>query len=221
MENKIDKILGLLKKEYPKVKIALTFSDPLSLLVSTILSAQCTDKRVNIVTRDLFKKYKTVKDYAKADLKTFEQGVRSTGFYHNKARNIIASAQKIIKDFDGKVPDTMEELIQLPGVARKTANIVLFNAFGKIEGIAVDTHVKRLSVRLGLSENRDPGKIEQDLMKQLERKEWGKFSYLLIEHGRKICDAKKPKCLECVLQKLCPSKNIFYPTSRRENEKAP
>ena len=221
MENKIDKILWLLKKEYPKVKIALTFSDPLSLLVSTILSAQCTDKRVNIVTRDLFKKYKTVKDYAKADLKTFEQGVRSTGFYHNKARNIIASAQKITKDFDGKVPDTMEELIQLPGVARKTANIVLFNAFGKIEGIAVDTHVKRLSVRLGLSENRDPGKIEQDLMKQLERKEWGKFSYLLIEHGRKICDAKKPKCLECVLQKLCPSKNIFYPTSRRENEKAP
>jgi endonuclease-3 len=211
MENKIDKILELLKKEYPKAKIALTFRDPLSLLVSTILSAQCTDKRVNIVTQDLFKKYKTDKDYAKADLKTFEQEVRSTGFYHNKARNIIASAQKIIKDFDGKVPDTMEELIQLPGVARKTANIVLFNAFGKIEGIAVDTHVKRLSVRLGLSENRDPGKIEQDLMKQVERKEWGKFSYLLIEHGRKICDAKKPKCLECVLQKLCPSKNIFYP----------
>jgi endonuclease-3 len=211
MENKTDKILGLLKKEYPKAKIALNFADPLSLLVSTILSAQCTDKRVNIVTRELFKKYKTIRDYAKADLKAFEQEIRSTGFYHNKAKNIISSAQKIIKDFNGKVPDTMDQLIQLPGVARKTANIVLFNAFGKIEGIAVDTHVKRLSERLGLSQNKDPEKIEQDLMRQLDRKEWGRFSYLLIEHGRKICDAKKPKCLECVLAKLCPSKKIFYP----------
>lgn len=211
MGKKIDKILELLKKEYPKAKIALAFSDPVSLLVSTMLSAQCTDKRVNIVTQSLFKKYKAVKDYAKADLKTFEQEIRSTGFYHNKAKNIIASAQMIIKDFNGRVPDAMEDLIKLPGVARKTANIVLFNAFGKIEGIAVDTHVKRLSERLGLSQKRDPEKIEQDLMKQLDRKEWGRFSYLLIEHGRKICDAKKPKCPECVLAKLCPAKNIFYP----------
>jgi len=210
-ENKIDKILNFLTKEYPDVKIALNYSNPLEILVSTILSAQCTDVRVNLVTKTLFKKYRIVEDYAQADIKTFEQDIRSTGFYHNKAKNIIAAAQKIIKEFNGKIPDTMEGLIQLPGVARKTANIVLFNGFGKIEGIAVDTHVRRLSRRLGLSKNDDPVKIEQDLMKLLDRIEWGRFSHLLIAHGRKICDAKKPKCLECVLQKLCPSKKIFYP----------
>lgn len=209
--NKIDKILNFLIKEYPDVKIALNYSNPLEILVSTMLSAQCTDVRVNFVTKTLFKKYKTVEDYAQVDIKTFEQDIRSTGFYHNKAKNIKAAAQKIIKEFNGKIPDTMEGLIQLPGVARKTANIVLFNGFGKIEGIAVDTHVRRLSQRLGLSKNNDPDKIEQDLMKLLDRIEWGRFSHLLIAHGRKICDAKKPKCLECVLQKLCPSKKIFYP----------
>jgi endonuclease-3 len=176
-----------------------------------MLSAQCTDARVNLVTKTLFKKYRTVEDYAKANIKTFEQEIRSTGFYHNKAKNIITTAQKILKDFNGKVPDSMEKLMQLPGVARKTANIVLFNGFRKVEGIAVDTHVRRLSQRLGLSKNDDPNKIEQDLMKLLDRKEWGRFSYLLIEHGRKICIAKKPKCLECILQNLCPSKKIFYP----------
>jgi len=205
-----DKILPLLKKEYPKAKIALNFSNPLEILVATVLSAQCTDERVNMVTKSLFKKYRKVQDYAKANLKTFEQEIRSTGFYRNKAKNIISATQKIVKDFNSKLPDSMDKLLQLPGVARKTANIVLFNGFGKVEGIAVDTHVRRLSQRLGLTKNQDPEKIEQDLMKLLDRKEWGKFSYLLIDHGRKICDAKKPKCLECILQKLCPSRKDFY-----------
>ncbi|MCX5702331.1 MAG: endonuclease III [Candidatus Omnitrophica bacterium] len=204
-------MLILLKKEYPKAKVALSFTNPLEILVSTILSAQCTDERVNLVTKTLFKKYRTVENYAKANIKTFEQEIRSTGFYRNKAKNIIASAKKILKDFNGKVPDSMDKLIQLPGVARKTANIVLFNGFGKIEGIAVDTHVRRVSQRLGLSKNSDPQKIEQDLMRLLDRKEWGHFSYYLIEHGRKICVAKKPKCLECILQELCPSRKFFYP----------
>lgn len=206
----IDKILLLLKKEYPKAKIVLNFSTSLDILVATVLSAQCTDARVNIVTKSLFKKYRKVQDYAKANLKTFEQEIRSTGFYRNKAKNIISAAQKIIKDFGGKLPDSMDKLLQLPGVARKTANIVLLNGFGKVDGIAVDTHVRRLSQRLGLTKNQDPQKIEQDLMKILDKKEWGKFSYLLIDHGRKICDAKKPKCLECILQKLCPSRKDSY-----------
>lgn len=210
-EKNIDKILTLLKKEYPNAKIALNFSNPLEILVATVLSAQCTDKRVNMVTKSLFKKYRKVQDYAKADLKSFEQEIRSTGFYHNKAKNILSAAQKMVKNFDAKVPDSMDKLMELPGVARKTANIVLLNGFGKVEGIPVDTHVRRVSQRLGLTKNEDPDKIEQDLMKQLDRKEWGKFSYLLIDHGRKICDAKKPKCLECILQKLCPSKKNFYP----------
>lgn len=199
-------MLPLLKKEYPNAKIALNFSNPLEILVATVLSAQCTDERVNMVTKSLFKKYRKAQDYAKANLKTFEQEIRSTGFYRNKAKNIISAAQKIVKDFHGKMPDSMGKLMQLAGVARKTANIVLFNGFGKVEGIAVDTHVRRVSQRLGLTKNQDPDKIEQDLMKQLNKKEWGKFSYLLIDHGRKICDAKKPNCLECILQKLCPSK---------------
>jgi len=207
----IDKVLTLLKKEYPNAKIALNFGNPLEVLVATVLSAQCTDERVNLVTKSLFKKYRKVEDYAKADPKTFEQEIRSTGFYRNKAKNIISTAQKILKNFDGKVPDSMDKLMELPGVARKTANIVLFNGFGKVEGIPVDTHVRRLSQRLGLTKNEDPDKIEQDLMKLLDKKEWGKFSYLLIDHGRKICDAKKPICLDCVLQKLCPSRKEFYP----------
>ncbi|MDD5773297.1 MAG: endonuclease III [bacterium] len=208
MNINLSKILNLLKKEYPKAKTALNFSNPLEILVSTILSAQCTDKRVNIVTESLFKKYKSAKDFANADIKIFEQEIRSTGFYHNKAKNIISACKKILKDFNGKVPSSMEELIQLPGVARKTANIVLLNGFRKVEGIAVDTHVKRLSQRLGLSKNDDPVKIEKDLMEMLDKKEWGGFANLLVEHGRKICAAKKPKHDECVLKDLCPSKNI-------------
>jgi endonuclease III len=211
MEKRITQIVSLLDKEYPKARIALRFIDPLQLLVSTILSAQCTDARVNIVTVKLFQKYKTASDYAHADVKGFEQDIHSTGFYHNKAKNIIAAAQMIMRDFAGKVPDTMEELIQLPGVARKTANIVLYNAFGKTEGIAVDTHVRRLSQRLGLSAHEDPGKIEQDLMKQVDKKLWGHITYLLVEHGRHVCDAKKPQCMKCVLAGPCPAKKTFFP----------
>lgn len=204
-EEKIQKTLALLNKEYPVIRTALRFRDPLQLLVSTILSAQCTDERVNKVTAGLFKKYKNVEDYANANLETFEQEIRSTGFYRNKARNIIASAAIIVGEHGGRVPDKMEGLISLPGVARKTANIVLANAYGKIEGIAVDTHVKRLSKRLGLTENTDPVKIEEDLMKITPRKEWSNLSHLLIFHGRAVCDAKKPRHDVCVLNWFCPS----------------
>ncbi len=211
MKTGISKILKLLKKEYPKVGIALKFNNPIELLVATILSAQCTDARVNMVTERLFKKYKKVEDYAGADLKSFEKEIYSTGFYKNKAKNIIASAKKILKDFNGKVPDTMDGLLQLPGVARKTANVVLFNGFGKTEGIVVDTHVLRLSRRLGLTKNKNPEKIEQDLKKLLNKKEWGRFSYLLMEHGRRICKARNPRCLDCVINKFCPSRKIYCP----------
>ncbi|MCM8819920.1 MAG: endonuclease III [Candidatus Omnitrophica bacterium] len=204
-KERIKKILFLLKKEYPGAKIALKFRSPLEILVATILSAQCTDERVNMVTEKLFKKYKTVSDYANAKQEEFEHQIRSTGFYHNKAKNIINSAKMILKDFGGKVPDNMQDLLKLPGVARKTANIVLYNGFGKVEGIPVDTHVRRLSKRLDLTEENDPQKIEQDLMNILDKKEWGDFSYYLIEHGRKVCDARKPKCSNCILNKLCPS----------------
>ncbi|MDD2703691.1 MAG: endonuclease III [Candidatus Omnitrophica bacterium] len=210
-KNTIGRIVALLKKEYPKAAIALRYAHPVELLVATILSAQCTDVTVNRVTGSLFRKYKTVDDYADADLKTFEQEIRSAGFYHTKAKNIIAAAGMIRNKFGGRVPGSMGELIQLPGVARKTANIVLFNAFGKSEGIAVDTHVRRLSRRLGLSRHEDPEKIERDLMKMLDKKEWGRFSYLLIEHGRNVCGAKKPQCPACVLRKICPSKRLFFP----------
>lgn len=202
-KTKLKKIIELLKREYPKATTALKHADPLELLIATILSAQCTDKRVNMVTKGLFKKYKTARDYAKADIKRFEQEIRSTGFYHNKAKNIIGAARMILKDFDGKVPDSMEELIRLPGVARKTANIVLGHGFGKTEGIAVDTHVRRLSRRLALTKNDDPVKIEIDLMKITGQKCWILLSDLLIAHGRAICVAVKPKCFECVLGKLC------------------
>ncbi len=210
-KQRASRIIGLLKKEYPNARIALHFSNPLELLIATALSAQCTDVMVNRVTATLFKKYKTAKDYANANLKEFEQDVRSTGFYHNKAKNIINAARLIIEKFNANVPDTMEKLITLPGVARKTANIVLFNAFNKIEGIAVDTHVRRLSQRLGLTKNEDPQKIEQDLMVLIPKDMRGRFSYLLIDHGRKICIAKKPLCPECVLKNLCPSFKQFYP----------
>ncbi|MDP3790488.1 MAG: endonuclease III [Candidatus Omnitrophota bacterium] len=209
-KNRIGRILHLLKKEYPGATTALLHKNTLQLLVATILSAQCTDKRVNIVTGPLFKKYKTAADFASANLKTFESQIRSTGFYHSKAKNIIGSAKIIVEKFKGRVPDSMEKLIELPGVARKTANIVLSHGYGKIEGIAVDTHVRRLSLRLGLTKNEDPVKIEVDLMKITPKKDWPKLSDLLIAHGRAICVAAKPKCLECVLGNLCPSKKIFY-----------
>jgi endonuclease-3 len=195
-----------LMKKYPRPRITLTSGNPWELLVATILSAQCTDKRVNIVAPGLFKKFKSVADTARADQKVFERAIRSTGFYRNKAKNIIGAAKKIKGDFKGRVPQTMEELLTLPGVARKTANVVLHNAFGKNEGIAVDTHVMRISQRLGLTKRAEPVKIEQDLMRMLDKKEWGDFSLRLIAHGRETCFARKPQCAICVLARLCPSR---------------
>lgn len=203
------KILALLKEEYPEPKTALEFKNPLELLVATILSAQCTDKRVNMVTKSLFMKYKKTEDYANADINEFENEIRSTGFYKNKARNIINACKLMIEKFDSKVPKTMEEMVKLPGVARKTANVVLSNAYGVIEGIAVDTHVMRVSQRLGSSKNKDPNKIEKDLMVVVPKREWSNLSHLLIFHGRDICSSRKPKCRECLLNKLCPSAFTF------------
>jgi len=204
-------ILRRLKKKYPSPRIALQSRTPFELLVATILSAQCTDARVNLVTEGLFKKYRTPQDYARAKPVALEQEIRSPGFYRNKARNIIAAAKKIVADFGGNVPRTMPELLTLPGVARKTANVVLYSAFGVNEGIAVDTHVMRTTRRLGLTTHDDPVKIEQDLMRQLPQRSWGDFSLRLILHGRQTCAAKAPKCPACILADVCPSKKIFFP----------
>jgi len=198
-------IWEILKKEYPDPQPALHFSNPLELLIATILSAQCTDAQVNTVTDKLFKKYRSVEDFANVDQAVLEKEIYSTGFYRNKAKHIRESSRIIIEDFGGEVPDTMEDLLKLPGVARKTANIVLAHGFGIIVGLAVDTHVKRLSGRLGFSQNRDPVKIEKDLMQLADREEWEDFSMTLILHGRRVCDARKPKCGVCAVSELCPS----------------
>jgi endonuclease III len=203
---RIKKIWPILRKTYPDAAIALKFTNPLELLIATILSAQCTDVRVNIVTKELFKKYTSAQNWAKADLKEIESDIRSTGFYHNKAVNIKGACTKIIEQFGGKVPDTMQELLQLPGVGRKTANVVLGNAFG-IPGVTCDTHVIRLSRRLGLSENTDPVKLEFDLAEIIPMQDWTLFSHLLIFHGRNICQARKPNCPDCPIAKYCPSAN--------------
>ncbi len=202
-------VIKLLEEEHPDAKIALIYSNPFELLVATILSAQCTDQRVNLVTKTLFKKYAKAEDYAKADLKELEQDIRSTGFYHNKAKNIKNASNLLVEKFNSRVPCTMEELLELPGVARKTANIVLSNACGVVEGIAVDTHVRRLAQRLGLTENEDPIKIENDLMVIVPRNNWARVTDLLIFHGRRICTAKKPKCGACVLNQICPCAFMF------------
>jgi endonuclease-3 len=206
-KEKIIDIITRLKKEYPEPKTALHFRSPFDLLVATILSAQATDVLVNKVTRDLFTKYTSVKDYADVPLERLRKDVSSINFYKTKAKNIQASAQIIVENFHTKVPKTMEELTTLPGVARKTANIILSNAYGINAGIAVDTHVKRLSYRLGLTKNEDPVKIERDLMESSPKEDWANLSHLLISHGRKICQAKKPKHQECVLSDICPSKD--------------
>jgi len=210
-EKRIGEIVGLLKKAYPKSRTALRFEIPLQILVATILSAQCTDEKVNQITPALFRKYPTALDFAEADPKTLEEEIRSTGFFRNKTKSIINASRKIVSDFGGKVPDSMESLITLPGVARKTANIVLSSGYKKAEGIAVDTHVKRLSQRLGLSKEKDPDKIEQDLMVLIPRKDWIDFNYMLVNHGRKVCQARKPNCPECVLKHLCPSAKEYFP----------
>jgi len=206
---RISQIIELLEKEHPDAKVALHYDSPLQLLIATILSAQCTDERVNIVTKTLFKKYRKAEDYANANLKELEKDIRSTGFYRNKARNIKKCCRMLVEKYNSQVPRTMDEMLELPGVARKTANIVLANAYGVIEGIAVDTHVRRLAKRLGLTVNEDPNKIEEDLMKLVPRASWMRFTDLLIFHGRRICAAKKPKCEICVVNKLCPSAFTF------------
>ncbi|UCD54739.1 MAG: endonuclease III [Candidatus Omnitrophota bacterium] len=207
-KERIGRIIRILRKAYPKSKTALRNRSPFELLVSTILSAQCTDERVNKITPGLFKKYKNPRDFARVKQAVLEKKIRSTGFYKNKAKNIIAASKKIVGEFGSEVPDRMDKLISLPGVARKTANIVLSSSFRKAEGIAVDTHVKRLSGRIGLSRQKDPNKIEKDLMEIVPRKDWLDFSYLLVDHGRKICMARKPLCPECVIKHLCPSARI-------------
>ncbi|HEC65049.1 MAG TPA: endonuclease III [bacterium] len=204
-EKYVKGIITKLKKLYPKPKTALKYKKIHELLFSVIMSAQSTDVQINKITNKLFKKYKTLEDYANADLKEFEEDIRSSGFYRNKAKNIVNAAKMIIDDFDGKVPDNMEDLIKLPGVARKTANIVLNDGYGIQSGIAVDTHVIRLTNRLGLTKHKDPVKIEKDLMEIVPKKDWDRFSHLLVLHGRAVCEARKPKCGECVLNKVCPN----------------
>jgi len=199
------KLIDLLEQEHPDAKTALNYTNPLELLVATILSAQCTDRRVNTVTEALFKKYRKVEDYANADPEELEKDIRSTGFYRNKAKNIKKCCQILVDKFDSQVPRTMEEMLSLPGVARKTANIVLSNAYDVIEGIAVDTHVRRLARRLGLTQHENPNKIEDDLMKIVPKNYWKRITDLLIFHGRRICVARNPKCGICILNKFCPS----------------
>ena len=202
---RVPKIIELLEKDYPAAKTTLHYTKPLEMLIATILSAQCTDKRVNIVTKSLFKKYRTAEDYANADSSELEQDIRSTGFFRNKAKNIKNTCRLLVEKYDSQVPRTMEELLELPGVARKTANIVLSNAYGIIEGVAVDTHVRRLAQRLGLTKNKYPNKIEADLMRNVPKSQWKRIADLLIFHGRNVCTARKPKCSACSLNQVCPS----------------
>jgi endonuclease III len=204
---RVKAITPILRKAYPEARIALEFVNPLELLIATILSAQCTDARVNLVTQQVFKKYRSAQDWAQADLAQIEQDIRSTGFYHNKSVNIQNACRKIVQDFGGRVPGTMDELLTLPGVGRKTANCVLGDAFG-IPGITCDTHVIRLSRRLGLSAQSDPVKLEFDLQEIVPHKEWTRFSHLLITHGRQICTARKPKCPACPVARTCPALKV-------------
>jgi endonuclease-3 len=197
-------IIRKLKKRFPDAGCSLTHRSPLQLLVSTILSAQCTDARVNIVTKDLFKRYKTAKDFAGADPDELSGMIKSTGFFRNKTKSILGMAQALLENHGGKVPQTMEELVRLPGVGRKTANVVLGNAFGIDEGVVVDTHVARITNRLKLTRNKDAVKIERDLMRIVPKKEWTLFPHLMIDHGRAVCQARKPRCEECSINTLCP-----------------
>ncbi len=208
-KQKTQKIIELLEKQYPNAKTALNYTSPLEILVATMLSAQTTDVQVNNVTQKLFIKYRTPQDYANTNIKELEQDIHSTGFYHNKAKNLQNCCRLLVEKFHSQVPKTMDELLELPGVARKTANIVLYNAFGTVAGIAVDTHVRRLSERLGLTEKKDQDKIEQDLMQITPKSKWMELTDLLIFHGRQVCTAKKPKCEICVLNKICPSAFTF------------
>lgn len=204
---RIGPIIESLERHYPDARCALHHRNPLELLVATILSAQCTDTRVNMVTRELFDRYRTAEDYAKADPEEFEQEIKSTGFFRNKTKAILSMAQALVQHHDGNVPRSMDELVQLPGVGRKTANVVLGNAFDTNAGVVVDTHVKRIAGRLRLTKHTAPDKIERDLMKLVPQKMWALFAHLLIFHGRQICLARKPKCEICPVNTLCPSSN--------------
>lgn len=202
-------VIRRLKKTYPDAHCALNHTNPFELTIATILSAQCTDRQVNIVTADLFRKYRKPQDYLEVSQEELERDIRSIGFFRSKAKNIQAASKTIIEDFAGKVPETMDELLTLGGVGRKTANVVLGNAFGIASGVVVDTHVSRLSQRLGLTTEKTPEKIERDLEKLVPKEHWVMFPHWLIFHGRQICHARKPKCLECVLADICPSFKIF------------
>lgn len=208
---KVQQAFALLKKTYPNAKIVLKYRNPWELLVAVVLSAQCTDVMVNKVTQELFVKYRTFDDYLRADVAEFERDIKPTGFFRNKAKNILAAARLIKEKFGGVVPKTMEEMLMIPGVGRKTANVVLGNAYGVVEGIAVDTHVLRVSQRLGLvgkRKNADPVKIERELIAIVPKSDWFSLTYLLIDHGRSVCRAKNPNCGGCVLNKLCPSSRV-------------
>jgi endonuclease-3 len=198
-------LIARLRKAYPDAHCSLNYSNPLELLVATILSAQCTDERVNIVTADLFRKYRKAEDFINVEQTELEQDIRSTGFYRNKAKAIQGACRIIVEQHGGRVPRTLDELIELPGVARKTANVVMGNAFGIASGVVVDTHVGRLSQRLGLTVHEQPEKIERDLIELVPQKDWVDFSHLLIYHGRAVCKARKPECASCTLEDLCPS----------------
>lgn len=203
-----DEVTVRLAKEYPDAHCALNHNNPFELLIATILSAQCTDERVNIVTADLFRKYRGPQDFASAVQEEVEQDVRSTGFFRNKAKSIRGASQRILDEYGGEVPQTMDELLTLPGVARKTANVVLGNAFGIASGVVVDTHVKRLSFRLGLTTQTVPEKVEKDLVKLIPEKHWVIFSHWLIFHGRQVCKARKPACEVCMMNDICPRKGV-------------
>jgi endonuclease-3 len=209
------KIIAALNKTYPDAHCELVHQNPLELLIATILSAQCTDKRVNIVTEQLFKKYRSARNFANADLPELENDIRTTGFYKNKARNIKAACVDIVQKHSGKVPQTMEDLLELGGVGRKTANVVLGNAFGINVGVVVDTHVARLSHRFAITRHSAPEKIEMDLMELVPQKQWALFSHLLIWHGRRRCFARKPDCASCELLKLCPQIGVKEPVERK------
>jgi endonuclease-3 len=208
IERRAPEIIRILSETYPDAKVALNFSTPLEMLVATILSAQCTDERVNQVTKTLFQKYRTPQDYMRVPESELAADIRPTGFFNQKTKAIRGACTRIVEVYAGKVPNTMEDLLTLPGVARKTANIVLGNAFGKVEGIAVDTHVRRLAERLGFSAEKDPDKVERDLMRLVPREKWFAFTYVLIEHGRRICTARNPKCEICPVNRLCPSSRV-------------
>ena len=204
-KKRVLEIIRLLRKEYPDAKCSLNHSNPLELLLATILSAQCTDERVNIVTADLFRKYRRPEDYVNVPRLELEAEIRSTGFFRNKTKSLQGACQMISEQYGGRVPNKVDELLSLPGVARKTANVVLGNAFGIASGVVVDTHVSRLSQRLGITENKQPEKIERDLMEVVPKKDWIDFSHLLIYHGRRVCKARAPQCGDCVIERLCPS----------------